>query len=368
MRTPLNSSIARKLGEILGHDVDFICIHTGPEADALNRRIDSTAFAHGSELFFGPNSYRPDSESGIELLAHEVIHVCQQLSGRVPHSGPGVNVRPANDEFELEAQALARPVAALMRGNQNAISEAEFSALREFRSRPRLSHHRGPPLTIQRSATALAAAARVAPPLGVPVGAPGPTTCHEAAIGWLLTAENYPSPWKLMRYAMNTFVLPTSAGSWLKAHIYSSNVRLDLVDITGGNPIFIPNQGDILFTFQGGLTAMHSMIVVPGPAGQVFIRGFNNAGTFNYPGLLPLAPAGAYDANDRNIADLNLWDAAGTGFGANNAGAELRWVKYQNAAQAIKKALAHWTHSNFRKNGHGWQHTGGPPCHPSCPH
>lgn len=371
MGASLNPSIVSKLGDILGQDFGSVRIHTGPEADVLNRRIDSIAFARGSEIFFGQGSYRPDSEAGVELLAHELIHVCQQLSGRVPHSGAEVDLRPADDAFEREARELARPVAALIRGNQSAVSETEFSALRDFSSRPRTWHLHSASRTIQRTAVALVAASNVAPP---GAAAPGPTTCHEAAIGWLLTAENYTSPWKLMRYAMSTLILPASAGSWLKAYVYNSNARINQADVVaGGAAIFRPNPGDILFTCQGGGPAMHSMIVVPGPAGppgNVFIRGFNNAGTFNYPAIAPHAPPGAYDANDRDVGDPNLWNAAGTGFGANAAGAELHWVKYQNGAQAIRNALAHWTHSNFRGpgGGHGWQHTGGPPCPASCPH
>ncbi len=264
---------------------------------------------------------------------------------------------------------MGRPVAALMRGGSGRVSEADLSALRDFRSRPAwrgLSSE--PSRTIQCSAATLVAAANAAPPAA---NAPGPGTCHEAAMGWLLGAENFSSPWKLMRYSMNTLLMPAFPGSWLKSYVYAINARIHRADVlAGGAPVMRPALGDILFTCQGGGAAMHSMIVVSGPGGNVLIRGFNNAGTFNYPGVAPHAPAGGYDANDRDIGDVNLWDAAGTGFGANNAGAALHWVKYVNAAPAIRNALAHWTHSNFRGpgGGHGWQHTGRPPCPPSCPH
>jgi hypothetical protein len=169
-----------------------------------------------------------------------------------------------------------------------------------------------------------------------------------------------------MRYAMNTLVLPASAGSWLNSYIYVINTRVRQQDLApGGNPMFLPQPGDILFTIQGGITAMHSMIVVQSTANNLLIRGFNNHGTFNYPAQNPPAPAGSYDNNDRNVCDANLWNAT-DGFGANGAGAELRWVKYANAASRMRQALAHWTHAHFRTPG--WQHTGGPPCPPSCPH
>ena len=367
MNSPLSSSIAPRLSEILGQDLRSVRIHAGSQADAVSRRFHSAAFACGSNVFFRQGHYNPHSKAGLELIAHEVIHVCQQLSNRLPRAHQQLVVRPNDDEFEHEARALARPVAALLRGAEDQVSDSEYAALRDFRSRPKLQKHNGLSGVIQRTPASLVAAANVAPPAPA---APGPTTCHEAAIGWLLSAENYTSPWKLMRYAMSTFVLPVSAGSWLKAYIYNYNSRLHLADAQGVNPLMKPNPGDILFTYQGGLTAMHSMIVVPGPGNHVRVRGFNNAGTFNYPALAIPAPAGAYDPNDRDIADPALWDVTGTGFGANNANAQLYWVRYQNAAQAIRRALAHWTHSHFRgpNGGHGWQHTGAPPCHPSCPH
>ena len=368
MGFPLSRSIAGKMQDVLGYNLSSVVIQTGDEADALNRRFHSEAFTYGSEVYFRHGQYRPDSESGLELLAHELIHVCQQLSGRLPHWAAE---RMQEDEpLEREAQTLAKPIAALLSGKAKSVSSAEYSSLREFRTRPKRTESGFACHTVQCSAMSLVAAAQMGPPVQTPT-TPGPTTCHEAAMGWLLTAENYQSPWKLMRYSTNTLRLPASAGSWLMSYVYANNVRISRADAIGaGNVNYTPVPGDILFTHQGGTTAMHSMIVVGVAGGNILIRGFNNAGTFNHPGVNPPAPPGAYDPNDRDISDLNLWDPAGWGFGPNNAGAHLCLVRYNTAAMGIRNALAHWTHSNFRGplGGHGWKHTGGPPCPPSCPH
>jgi len=366
----LEHSIASRLSEILAQDVTPVRIHTSSEADAFNRRIDATAFALGSDMFFRQNAYQPGSETGMELIAHEAIHVCQQLSGRLTAISGG-----EDESLEDEARLLARPVAALMRGNAAAIPAAELAALRDFRSRPRIGNCINPTLAIQRAAAGLVAAANVQPPpyLPAPPGL-GPSTCHEAAIGWLLMAEGYHSPWKLLRYTMSTFLMPMWPGRWLTRYIYANNIHLNRADTTGQNLATRPLPGDILFTVRGQNDAMHSMIVVPAPGGghATCIRGFNNAGTFNYPGVAIPAPGGAYDTQIRPIHDANLWDQAATGFGANNARMELRLVRYNAAAQRTLAALVHWQHSNWRGpfGGHGWKHVAPPngQCHLSCPH
>jgi hypothetical protein len=366
----LNPAIAAKFGEILGQATDPVRIHTGDEADALNRRIHSLACACGSDVYFRLGHYRPDLESGLELLAHELIHVYQQRCGRL--QGCSAELSRKDDEFEREARNLARPIAALMSGRARVVSEAEYASLREFRSRPKRTQSGPVCRVVQRSAASLAAAAQIAPPTGP---AEAPRNCHEAAMGWLLAAENYSSPWKLMRYSMNTLVAPATTASWLQAHVYVPHVKMSRVDtLGGGNATYAPAVGDLLFIQPGATPPVHSMVVVgavgPGGAHGILVRGFNNAGTFNYPGVVSHAPPGGYDAINRDISDINLWDRTGWGFGANNAGAELHLVRYNVAAAAIRNALVHWTHSNFRGplGGHGWQHTGGPPCPAACPH
>jgi hypothetical protein len=61
-----------------GQDFSGVNIHTGGEADALNRSLEARAFATGSDIFFRDGEYNPESSSGRELLAHELTHVVQQ--------------------------------------------------------------------------------------------------------------------------------------------------------------------------------------------------------------------------------------------------------------------------------------------------
>lgn len=61
-------------------DTDFsgVRVHTGAASEQLNRDVRSLAFTSGTDIYFGSGQYRPDTDSGQHLLAHELTHVVQQ--------------------------------------------------------------------------------------------------------------------------------------------------------------------------------------------------------------------------------------------------------------------------------------------------
>jgi len=61
-----------------GQDFGNVSIHTGAQADSLNRQLEARAFTTGSDIFFRSGEYNPESSGGRELLAHELTHVVQQ--------------------------------------------------------------------------------------------------------------------------------------------------------------------------------------------------------------------------------------------------------------------------------------------------
>ncbi|MBC7811538.1 MAG: DUF4157 domain-containing protein [Burkholderiales bacterium] len=62
----------------MGYDFGGVQIHNGGEADTLNRSLSAKAFTTGSDIFFRQGEYKPDSQDGKQLLAHELTHVVQQ--------------------------------------------------------------------------------------------------------------------------------------------------------------------------------------------------------------------------------------------------------------------------------------------------
>jgi Domain of unknown function (DUF4157) len=63
------------------HDFGNVRIHTDTEADRLNYDLHAYAFASGRNIFFANGQFRPGTESGDRLLAHELTHILQQSSG-----------------------------------------------------------------------------------------------------------------------------------------------------------------------------------------------------------------------------------------------------------------------------------------------
>jgi hypothetical protein len=61
-----------------GQDFSGVKVHADKQADSLNRSLDARAFTTGSDIFFREGEYKPGSQSGQELLAHELTHVVQQ--------------------------------------------------------------------------------------------------------------------------------------------------------------------------------------------------------------------------------------------------------------------------------------------------
>lgn len=107
----LEHLLQEQMGASLGYDFSKVRIHTGPEANEFSSQLSARAFTIGSDIFFAQGAYDPDSISGRELIAHELIHVVQQRNVRVPKSGDGMIVLPEVDPSELEANALADRVA-----------------------------------------------------------------------------------------------------------------------------------------------------------------------------------------------------------------------------------------------------------------
>jgi hypothetical protein len=104
---PLESRVRAQMESAFGADFGGVRVHTGADAEALNQALNARAFTTGQDIFFGKGEYDPGSESGRELLAHELTHVLQQrgsvMQGKLAISQPG-------DVYEQEADRMARAV------------------------------------------------------------------------------------------------------------------------------------------------------------------------------------------------------------------------------------------------------------------
>ncbi|MGC8875252.1 MAG: DUF4157 domain-containing protein, partial [Chloroflexia bacterium] len=103
---PLEPELAARMSRSLGADLHDVRIHTGPEAERLNRQVSARAFTVGRDVFFREGEYRPETWEGQRLLFHELVHVLQQggKAGRLAD----LEVSRPDDPLEREAEAFAR--------------------------------------------------------------------------------------------------------------------------------------------------------------------------------------------------------------------------------------------------------------------
>jgi len=71
-------AIQRKMETLFKTSFSDVRIHVGPDAGL----IGASAFTQGSDLFFAPGQYNPNTPGGQRLLGQQLAHVVQQRTGR----------------------------------------------------------------------------------------------------------------------------------------------------------------------------------------------------------------------------------------------------------------------------------------------
>ncbi|WP_064013724.1 eCIS core domain-containing protein [Deinococcus puniceus] len=104
---PLPAAIQRHLEQGLNHDLSRVRIHDDAEADKLTKKVNALAFTTGTDIYFRSGHFNPNSQSGLELLGHEVTHTVQQSKGNV-----GAGVDP-DAGLESEARQMGQKLATL---------------------------------------------------------------------------------------------------------------------------------------------------------------------------------------------------------------------------------------------------------------
>lgn len=77
---PLPAETRSKFESKMGADFSDVRVHTDSEADEAARSINAEAYTMGSDIGFADGFFNPKSQSGKQLLAHELTHVTQQNS------------------------------------------------------------------------------------------------------------------------------------------------------------------------------------------------------------------------------------------------------------------------------------------------
>jgi len=97
---PLPLSVRRFMEPRFRADFSNVRMHTGDNAAKLNRQVNAKAFAVGNHIFFGKDQFRPESQEGRELIAHELTHTIQQGSAVQRSEDVGVTQQAAAGEVQ----------------------------------------------------------------------------------------------------------------------------------------------------------------------------------------------------------------------------------------------------------------------------
>ncbi|MFN8466376.1 MAG: DUF4157 domain-containing protein [Caldilineaceae bacterium] len=104
----LDPEVRAGLESSFDSDLAAVRIHSGPAAACLAHALGAAAFTCGADIFFGAGQYRPHTQGGLRLLAHEITHVVQQAQGAVrPAEGTGLFISAPGDRWEVEAERTA---------------------------------------------------------------------------------------------------------------------------------------------------------------------------------------------------------------------------------------------------------------------
>lgn len=75
--------------DALGADLSAVRVHADAEGAASARAERAHAYTHGGHVVFGQGRYRPDTNAGRHLLAHELTHTVQQGAAPVRRAPRG---------------------------------------------------------------------------------------------------------------------------------------------------------------------------------------------------------------------------------------------------------------------------------------
>ena len=129
----LPGAVQAGMESLFGASFGDVRVHVGSEAPS----IGALAFTLGTDIYFAPGQYAPETAQGQRLLAHELTHVVQQRQGRVRNPfGSGLAVvqdralEAEADRMALKLQArphsvAAQPIAAQPAGARAAGAQAK---------------------------------------------------------------------------------------------------------------------------------------------------------------------------------------------------------------------------------------------------
>ncbi len=106
---PLDNGVRAWMEPRFGHDFSSVRVHTDQKAAESAQAVNAFAYTVGRDVVFGSGLYEPRTESGSQLLAHELTHVVQQARS-APATQTAKAISEPGDAAEVEAESAAARV------------------------------------------------------------------------------------------------------------------------------------------------------------------------------------------------------------------------------------------------------------------
>ncbi|MGK0365575.1 MAG: hypothetical protein ACI85O_002641 [Saprospiraceae bacterium] len=95
------NDVLGKMENSFQSDFSNVNFHTSSQSAT---DVGALAYAQGNDVHFAPGQFKPNTQSGQELIGHELAHVVQQRQGRVQPTAQAKGIA-VNDDKGLEAEA-----------------------------------------------------------------------------------------------------------------------------------------------------------------------------------------------------------------------------------------------------------------------
>jgi hypothetical protein len=107
---PLPADVRAFFEPRFGVDFGGVRIHDHDRAAQAARSVQASAYTLGQNIVFAAGRYAPQTADGRRLLAHELTHVVQQQNGAQAAPSASLEIGPADDPYERQADAVAEAV------------------------------------------------------------------------------------------------------------------------------------------------------------------------------------------------------------------------------------------------------------------
>lgn len=123
---PLDAATRTQMEGFLGHNLEEVRIHHGPEAEEASRQMSARAFTFKTQVFGPRSNLDTHTTAGVGLLAHELTHVIQQTQpGRVPQTH---TVKATATPLPALSESYVKADMVLLAPTQNAFPDSSLQS------------------------------------------------------------------------------------------------------------------------------------------------------------------------------------------------------------------------------------------------